>query len=53
MSNVERGAKIVNQPALIKKDWTVEHTFALYNTVTHLFMFHLLRDGKKRQYEIT
>ena len=48
MSHVERGDNIFNQPALIKKDWTVAHTFALYHALKNLFMFHLLRVGKKR-----
>ena len=51
MSHVEREAKIVNQPDLIKKIWTVADTFELYHTVKHLFMLHLLRVGKKIQYE--
>ena len=48
MSHVERGAKIVNQPDLTKKDWTMAHIFVLYNASKHLFMFHSLRVGKKR-----
>ena len=51
MGHVERGAGIVNQKSLIKKDWIVADTFALYHAVNNLFMFHLLRDGKKRRHE--
>ena len=50
-SHVERGAKIVNQTALIKIYQTVAHTFSLYHAAKHLFMFHQLRVGKKRRYE--
>ena len=51
ISHVDRGAKIVNQPDLIKKDWTEAHTFSIYHAVKHLFMFHSSRVGKKRRYE--
>ena len=49
--HVEIVAKIVNQPDLIKNYWKVAHKFLLYHAVKHLFMFHLLRVGKKRRYE--
>ena len=51
MSHVEIEAKIINQSAIIKKDWTVAYIFALYQTLKHLFMFHSLSVGKKRRYE--
>ena len=51
MSHVEKRAKVFNQPDIINKDWTVQHTFELYHAIKHLFMFHSLRVGKKRRYE--
>ena len=51
MRHVERAARIVNQPHIVLKDCTVDHAFALYNAVKHLFLFDSIKVGKGRRYE--
>ena len=51
MGNVEQAASIANQPHLVRKECTVEHAFALYNAVKHLFLFDSIKVGKRRRYE--
>ena len=51
MGHVERAASIFNQPHIVRKYYTVEHSFALYNAVKHLFLFDSIKVGKRRRYE--
>ena len=51
MGHVELAASIVNQTHIVRKDWTEEHAFALYNAVKHLFFFDSIKVGKRRRYE--
>ena len=51
MRHVEQAASIFNQPHLVRNYFTVEHSFALYTVVKHLFFFDSIKLGKRRRYE--
>ena len=50
MNSVEKGAKIVNLPHLIKRNMSDKDAITLYNRVKHLFRFPA-GEGKRRRYE--
>ena len=51
MRRVQRAERIVKQPHIVRKDFTLEHTFTLYNAVKYLFIFDSIKSRKRRQYE--
>ena len=50
MRCVEKGARIVNLPHLVKRNMTERDAITLYNSVKHLFQFSATLT-KKRRYE--
>ena len=50
MNSVEKGAKIVNLPHLIKRNMSDKDAITLYNRVKHLFRFPA-GEGKRRRYK--